>query len=213
MKALKWILLVLGGLFVLVVAAVVIFVATFDPNAYKPQIVGLVKQRTGRTLPRDEKISLTSFPNVGVAIGKATLSEPNNPRTFAHVDDARVAVALLPLLSKQVIVDRVTLRGLAVDFVRYKDGRTNVDDLTGQTPASERPAGKPEQALVGSPLAIDVGSIAIENATIGWRDERDGSNVHLSNLSLKTGRLASGVPGKLTFAAHVDGAPPKGQLE
>jgi len=213
MKTLKWILLGLGGLFVLLLAAVVIFVATFDPNTYKPQIVGLVKQRTGRTLTLDKKISLTIFPNVGVAIGKATLSEPNSPRAFAHVDDARVAVALLPLLSKQVIVDRVTLRGLAVDLVRHKDGRKNFDDLVGQTAASERPAGKPEQAPAGSPLAIDVGSIAIENATIGWRDERDGTNVRLSNLSLKTGRLASGVPGRLTFAAHVDGAQPKAKLE
>ena len=53
MKALKWILWIGGGLAFLAIVAVAIVAATFDPNQYKPQIVDLVKQRTGRTLTMD----------------------------------------------------------------------------------------------------------------------------------------------------------------
>jgi AsmA protein len=212
MKALKWIAYGVGGLVLLAIVAVAIVAATFDPNQYKPQIVNLVKDRTGRTLTMDGRIGLTFFPKIGASVEKVALSEPNGPKTFARVDEARVALALLPLLSKQVIVDRVILSGLAVDLVRYKDGRTNFDDLTGQA-AKDRPAPKPADTPAGPPLAIDVGGIELRNAAIGWRDERDGTDVRLSNVRLRTGRIASGVPGKLELAAKIDGKQPQVNLQ
>src|SRR5512134_245487 len=144
MKALKWVLWIGGGLILLVIVAVAIVAATFDPNQYKPQIVDLVKERTGRTLTMDGKIGLTFFPRIGAHVEKVALSEQKGTKTFARVEDARVAVALLPLLSKQVIVDQVTLAGLAVDLVRYKNGRTNFDDLLGEEKPPAKPAPKAE---------------------------------------------------------------------
>jgi len=211
MKALKWILLIGGGLVVVVIVAVAIFAATFDANRYKPQIVDLVKERTGRTLTMDGKIGLTFFPRIGAEVEKVALSAPKSTQTFARIDAARVAVALLPLLRKQVIVDQVTLSGLAVDLVRYKDGRTNFDDLLGEK-KPEKPAPKPE-APGGAPVAIDIGGISLRNASIGWRDESDGTDVRFSKVNLKTGRIASGVPGKLEFAAKIDGRQPRAALQ
>ena len=213
MKALKWIALGIGALVVIAVAVVGYLVATFDPNDYKPRIVELVKQQTGRTLTIDGKIGLTFFPKIGATVGKATLSEPNRPAVFARVEEARVAVAVWPLLSKQVIVDRVTLKGLAVDLVRYKDGRTNFDDLTGQAATPPKPGEPPRPKPEGPPLAVDVGGIEIDNAAIGWRDEGDGTDVRLTDLDLKTGRLASGVPGKLELATKIQGKKPKANLQ
>jgi AsmA protein len=215
MRALKWILLGLVALIVLVGVGVAILVATFNPNDYKPRLVELVKQRTGRTLAIDGPIELRLFPKIGASIGKATLSEPHGTAPFARVEEARVAVALIPLLSRQVVVDRVTLKGLALDLVRRKDGRTNFDDLTGQSGA--RPAQPPGSAAAsrsaGAPLVFDVGGIALDNASIRWRDERDGTDVRLSDVALKTGRLASGVPGKLDLAARIDGVQPRAHLQ
>ena len=207
MKALKWILWIGGGLVLAAIIAVAIIAATFDPNQYKPQIVDLVKERTGRTLTMDGRIGLTFFPKIGAEVEKVTLSEPKSTTSFARIEEARVALALLPLLRKQVIVDQVTLSGLAVDLVRYKDGRTNFDDLLGRKKPDE-PAPK-VPAPAGSPLEIDIGGIALRNATIGWRDEGDGTDVRISNGNLKTGRIASGVPGKLELEAKIDGRQPK----
>jgi AsmA protein len=211
MKALKWTLWIVGGLVVLVVVGVAIFAATFDPNQYKPHIVDLVKNRTGRTLTMDGRIGLTFFPKLGAEVEKVALSEPKGTKTFARIEEARVALALLPLLSRQVIVDQVTLSGLAVDLVRFKDGRTNFDDLLGeQKPA--KPAPKPEPPA-GAPLAIDIGGIALKNANIGWRDEGAGTDVRLSDVNLRTGRIASGVPGKLALEAKIDGRQPQAALQ
>ncbi|HTO51252.1 MAG TPA: AsmA family protein [Burkholderiales bacterium] len=212
MKALKWILWIAGGLIVVLIVVVAIVAMTFDPNQYKPQIVDLVKDRTGRTLTMDGKIGLTFFPRIGAEVEKVSLSEPKGTKTFAKIEEARVALALLPLLSKQVIVDQVTLSGLAVDLVRFKDGRTNFDDLLGAKKPAEKPAPKPE-APAGQPLAIDIGGISLRNANIGWRDEGDGTDVRLSNVNLKTGRIASGVPGKLELAAKIAGKQPQAALQ
>jgi AsmA protein len=212
MKAVKWILGIAGGLLVLLIVVVAIVTATFDPNQYKPQITALVKKETGRTLTMDGPIRLSVFPRIGAHVEKVALSGPQGQGGFARVDDARVAVALLPLLSKQVIVDKVVLSGLAVDLVRHKDGRTNFDDLLGKAAKpEEKPAPKP--AAPGAPLAIDVGGIELKGATIGWRDEGDGTDVRLSKVDLETGRIASGVPGKLKLAANIDGKQPQARLQ
>ena len=212
MKALKWVLWIGGGLVLLLIVVVAIVAMTFDPNQYKPQIVDLVRERTGRTLTMDGKIGLTFFPRIGAEVEKVALSGPKGAGTFAKIDEARVAIALLPLLSKQVIVDQVTLSGLAVDLVRFKDGRTNFDDLLGEKKPADKPAPKPE-APAGQPLAIDIGGISLRNANIGWRDEGDGTDVRLSSVNLKTGRIASGVPGKLDLAAKIEGKQPQAALQ
>ena len=90
MKALKWILWIAGGLVVLLIAAVAIIAATFDPNAYKPQIVDLVKKTTGRTLTMDGKIGLAFFPKIGAEVEKVTLSEPASTTVFVVSDWAGV---------------------------------------------------------------------------------------------------------------------------
>src|SRR5215813_4430115 len=206
MKAVKWIGVAVG-VFVLIVLAVSAYLAaTFDPNAYKPMIVERVKRQTGRTLTIDGKIALTFFPKIGVGVGKATVSEPNGPAIFARVNEAHVGVALIPLLSKQVEVDRVTLTGLTVDLVRYKDGHTNFDDLTGQSTKPAKPGASPKGAPPGrGPAAVEVDGVEIENASVGWRNEADGVNVRLTNLNLKTGKLANRVPGKLNLTTRIQG--------
>ena len=52
----------------LLVLAGAIFTATFDVNRYKPQIVGAVKERTGRTLRFDGDLGLSLFPRIAVKL-------------------------------------------------------------------------------------------------------------------------------------------------
>ncbi|MCG6875869.1 MAG: AsmA family protein [Betaproteobacteria bacterium] len=214
-KTLKYVLWAIGALVLIVVVVVAYVAATFDPEKYKPEIVKLVKDKTGRTLTIDGKIGLTFFPKIGAEVDRLTLSEPNSSKVFARIGEAQVAVALIPLLSKQVIVDRVTLSDLSVDLVRGKDGRTNIDDLTGGQPAQKpgEPAKAQASEASGKAPVLDIGGIALRNANIGWRDERDGTDIRVSKLDLTTGRIASGVPGELSLSGRVDGTQPKLALD
>jgi len=210
MKAVKYILLGALGIVVLAAIAVAVIVATFDPNKYKPELARVVKDKTGRTLAIEGKIGLSFFPSLGVAIGKTSLSEPGSSRIFAQIDEAKISLALLPLFSREVVVDRVSLSGLSADLVKGKDGKTNFGDLAG---AGGKAKPEAKQAPRGEGVRLDVAGIDIRSSAVSWRDETSGSRLKVSIAELKTGRIASGVPGKLSISAAVAGALPRADLQ
>ncbi|HKC53387.1 MAG TPA: AsmA family protein [Burkholderiales bacterium] len=209
MKILKTLLLAAGGIVVLIALVIAVVAATFDPNKYKPEIVAAVKDKTGRTLAIEGNLGLSFFPSIGIAVGKVSLSEPDSSRIFARVEQAKISLALWPLLSKRVVVDRVTLSGLALDLVQGKGGKTNFGDLAGSTP----PAAGPKAAPPKGAMRLDVAGIDIRSSTIGWRDESSGQRYKATIDEFKTGRIASGVPGKLSLSARVEAAQPKADYQ
>jgi AsmA protein len=179
--------------------------ATFDPNQYKPRIVQAVKERTQRTLKLEGNIGLSFWPSIGAKIGKVSLSERASEREFAAVDELRVSLKLLPLLSREAVVDTVRVRGLRANLVKGKDGRLNVEDLAGAPGAKEAPA--PKGAQPG--FKVDVAGVDIENATIAYTDQAAGTKVTLTRLNLKTGRIAPGVPSRVELSVNIQGSQPK----
>jgi AsmA protein len=209
MKILKYVLLALGGL-VIAIGAVLAYIAkTFDPNQYKPQIMQAVKEKTQRTLRLDGDIALSFWPDIGARIGKAALSERGSEKQFASVEEARVSVKLMPLLSKQVVVDTVRVKGLRAELVKAKDGKTNIDDLVGAPPGKEAPAAKG----AGPAFNIDIAGVEIEDATIGYTDQAAAAKYALTKLNLKTGRIAPGVPTGVELSVHAQSNKPKLDLQ
>jgi len=215
MKILKYVLYLAAALILLLIIAIGVVVAVFNPNDYKPQIVQLVKDRTGRTLTISGDIKLKVFPKIGAAVGKTTLSERNSDKTFAGVDAVQVYLALIPLLSKQVVVDQVRLDGLRTELVKYKDGSTNFSDLTGGEAAEKkapRPEGPKPQAGGKSAVKLDVSGIRITNSSVSWRDETNGNNLAIELVELRTGRLAEGLASPLQLDLALKGVKPKADL-
>ena len=208
MKILKYSLFVIGGFVVLIGAVLAYIAATFDPNQYKPKIVQAVKEKTQRTLKLDGDIALSFWPSIGAKIGKASLSERASDKEFAAVEEAHVSLKLIPLLSKQAVVDSVRIKGLRANIVKAKDDRTNVDDLAGP-PAKEAPAAKD----VEPPFKVDVAGVEILDATIHFTDETTGAKTSLSKLDLKTGRIAPGVPTGIELSVHAQNDKPRLDLQ
>src|SRR3989475_143964 len=212
MKIFKTLMLTAVGIVVVIVLVSAIVAATFDPNKYKPEIAAAVRDKPGRTLAIEGNFALTFFPSIGVAVGKASLSEPAGGGIFARFDEAKVSLALLPLFSRQVVIDRVTLSGLTADLVRRKAGRTNFDDLLnapGRAAAAKR---EPKPAPQREVMHLDIAGIDIRSSAIAWRDESSGNRYKASVAEFKTGRIASGVPGKLSLSAKIEGIKPRASL-
>ena len=209
-KVLRYALIGFVALVLAGVAAVAYIAATFDPNQYKPQIVAAVKERTGRTLSLEGDIALSFFPTLGAKVGKASLSERGSDREFAGVDEAVVAVKLLPLLSREVIVDAVALKGLRAHLVRDKAGKTNIDDLTGAAAAPKTGKAEPEKA---APLKVDIAHVVLENANVSFTDAAAGTRYAVSKFSVKTGRVAPGVPSDVKLSGLVSSDKPRAELD
>ena len=75
MKALKYAGLALAALVLLVIAGVVVFAMTFDPNKYKGQIAEAVKDKTGRVLKLEGDLKVAIFPSLGADLARVSLSE------------------------------------------------------------------------------------------------------------------------------------------
>ncbi len=213
MKIFKALLFAAGGIVALIVLVIAIAAATFDPNKHKPEIAAAVKDKTGRTLAIEGNLALTFFPSIAIAVGRTSLSEPNGRGIFARFDDARMSLALLPLFFRRVVINRVTLSGLTADLVKRKDGKTNFDDLLDGPERAAAVKREAKPAPQREAMHLDIAGIEIRSSAIGWRDEASGNRFRASVAEFKTGRIASGVPGKLSLSARVEAAQPKADYQ
>ena len=207
MKLLKWILIAVAGVVVLFAGVLAFIAATFDPNQYKGQVADLVKEKTQRTLTIEGDIRLMLFPRLGVQLGKTRLSEFRSDKEFAGLEQMRVSLALLPLLSKQVVVDQVQLNGLRVNLVKYRDGGTNFADLLGAEETAAPAPATPSAAA--APIKFDIDGVKVSKAAVRWKDEAAGAEYTVSDFNLETGRVTPGVPVKFELAAAFTASEPK----
>jgi len=206
-KPIKYALLGLGALVVLVIAAVAIFAATFDPNKYKGQIEAAVKEKTGRTLKLAGNLELAFWPSLGAKVGGVTLSEKGSDKEFVALDSAHASVAVLPLLHGAVLVDGIRVSGLKANVVKDKQGKFNFSDLMespAQKPAAEAKPAEPAKGAVG----FDIGSVRIERSSVSYHDLASGQEIALADIDLSTGRIGEKANGKLKFSVSAKGRNP-----
>ncbi len=204
LKILAW---VLGALVLLVIAAVIAVPLLVDPNDYRDEIAAAVEKNTGRELAIEGDLGLSVFPWLGVELGETRLGNAPGfgPEPFARVQQAQVRVKLLPLLSRRVEVDTLTLDGLRLNLARKPTGESNWDDLIkrAETPA-ETPEPAPEEGRQPRDLAaLAVGGVRIRDAQITWNDRAAGQFVEVSNLALESGELDLESPFPLELEADV----------
>ena len=186
MKILKYIAFALGGVAALLIAGGLFIYATFDADKLKSELTQIVKEKKQRTLTIDGEVALSFWPSIGVRLGRTRLSEHASDAEFAALDSARVSLAVLPLLSKQVVIDRLELAGVGATLVRGKDGKLNIDDLLSTDD-------KPDSQSV----RFDVASIRFKDGKLTYRDEQSARSVTLSALDLTTGRIGNVARGRM----------------
>lgn len=186
-KILKTLAIVVVVLVLVVAGGIAYVAATFDAARVKQELAAAVEQQTGRRLTIDGELALAFWPDVGIRLGHASLSERASAQEFARLDGARVAVAVLPLLSKQVQVKTVEIDGLQATVVKRKDGTLNVADLAAGQPKEQKKVGAGGTAAL--PAQFDIAAIRIRNAQFVWRDEQTGRSFSLADLNLSSGPL------------------------
>ena len=208
-KILKYLLLTAGGLLAVLIALAAYLAATFNPNDYKPQMVQLVKEKLNRTLKIGGDIKLSFYPALGADLGGLSLSEHASEKEFAAVEAARVSLQLMPLLSRELVVSQVEVRGLRANLVKHKNGSTNMDDLIGSEARKAKPAPAAVDKPTQKPLQFNIDHVLIENASLGYVDEGSGAKYTLNKLKLKTGKIAAATPTDIELAFAIGASQPK----
>lgn len=197
-KFLKFILWLVVALAALVAIAALVLPMVIDPNDYKAEIATAVEKQTGRTLTIEGDITLSVFPWLGLDIGPTQFSNAAgfDEPSMARMEAVQVRVKLLPLLRKQLEVDKIRLSGLQLYLAKDKQGLTNWADLTAPAKAGE-PTDKAATETAGDAAAgglerLAIGGIEVTGASLHWDDRSSDSRYEVNELSLTTGAIEPG---------------------
>jgi len=184
-KTIKYLLFGIGGIVLLALLVAGYFAATFNPNDYKDDVIKLVQEKKERTLKIDGDIKLSFWPKLGADLGKLSLSEHKSDKEFASVNSVKVALAVMPLLKKQLVVDTVYIDGAKANIVKYKDGTTNFDDLLSKEEESQD-------------IKFDIDGVNVTNSEVQYSDEGSGAKYAISKFNMQSGHIALAEPVDLT---------------
>lgn len=197
MRLLRYALYALGGVLLLVAAALAYVLMFFDPNAHKQQLEQLVRDQTGRefSLPGDLKLRL--YPWLAIEMGRATLG--NAPgfgaAPMVEFDHAQLGVKLLPLLHGEIEIGAVTVDSPTIRLGVDAAGHDNWSDLGKGKGSAPAPAG-------GAPK-LSVASVHIVNGNLRYVDRKGGSDVSVRGFNVGTGALQAGKPFDLEVSGTV----------
>lgn len=180
-----------GALAVLLVVAAVVLPLVFDEDDLKEAISSEVTEKTGRDMTLAGDLDFSVFPWLALEVNDISLGNAAgfDSRPFAHIGKARAGVALMPLLRRQISIDKVTLHGLELALAVDEQGRNNWDDLAGGGDA-----GAASEPGAGTFSTQRVAGLDIRDARVDFQDLKSDSHYLLSGLSLQTGALGEGAP-------------------
>ncbi|MGH8582665.1 MAG: AsmA family protein [Gammaproteobacteria bacterium] len=215
-RLIKAIFVLIGLVLALLAGTVIIAPLVLDPNDYKDRFTVPFEEQTGRSLSIEGDIKLSVFPWLGFDLGAIRIGNAEGFGTvpFLKSERARAHVELLPLLRREVRVDKVSLQGLVLNLARAKDGTSNWDDLVRGRSRPDRPtedlAGPEAPAETGSAAeppaiaALVFGGLDIEHAEVNWEDAQTGERYAVKELDLETGPIALGDPVDVALAFGFD---------
>lgn len=208
-KIIRYLIIGVVAAIAFLVAVVAIFVAVFDPNAYKQDLTELVREQTGRELQFHGDVDLTIFPALGMKLGAMSFSnaEGFGALPMIKVKEASISVDLASLVAFAPEIDKLVLRDLEINLSKNKAGVTNWDDLVAQ-PASgtDTGAATDEPGTDAGELDFEIkgafGGLDLENIKLLWQDEQAGSEFRIVDLDISTGRIVPNEAFPMTL--HLD---------
>ena len=183
---------------ILAVAALLLW-RLFDPDNVREELQAFVAERTGRELSIDDELALTVFPWLGIETGQMRLGHAPGfgDEDFASADSAGARVRLLPLLRGRMEFGAVVLEGLELNLARDADGLDNWSDLLGtasleiDADGTGAPADAADEPFFGE---VDIAGIEVRDGIVFWRENIDEVRYVISDISLATGPIATGMP-------------------
>ena len=201
----------------LVLLALLAFVATFDANNYKPQIIEQVESATGRTFAIDGDINLSIFPWIGLKVEGVALGNEKgfSAKQFAAIKQLDVKINVLPLLKKEVEINTIRLHGLEVSLEVAKNKSNNWASLSqpdADAEVKESPQEKSQQTAQQDeelPLqSLKVEGFEFVDAVIHYDDRSSNTKATVSELNLTTSAITFDEAIDIQFGARIESNQP-----
>jgi AsmA protein len=211
--------IVIGIIVVVIVAAVGIFVATFNPNDYRGTVQTKLEQQLDRKVTLGN-MELGLFPPRFRVFNLSIADDPKfGSRAFVQTQELSVSVKLLPLLSKSVQIDSLALERPSVELIKNAQGIWNFATI-GQkapeaepaSPAATKPSASPTRSAASPPSSssqqqFSLGELAINDGAVAITDLQDHKpRTVYDHINVKLTDFSPDSPFNLDASVHLPGA-------
>lgn len=207
----KWLAIVIGVLVVLIVLTLLIVPRFYDIQKLKPRIEQSVQEVTGRPFVLGGKLELSLFPWAGIALTDVSLGNPKGfeAEQFATFSEFEVRMKLLPLLSRNIQVERLVLKDLRLILERKQDGQVNWEFAkTSEKKEEKAPAkGTADTDDTFSIRDLSVGEISVANGSILYLDRQTDVRKELSDVTIQLADISLNEPVDIRFSGRLDNKP------
>jgi len=197
----KWFVVIGFLTIVILIAAVYVYLNTYDYNKLKPLVARLVEDATGRKLSLGGEINLEIGFAPALVVTDVALANVSwgSQSQMIEVEKLQAQVRLLPLLFKDLDIKYIRLVGVKVLLEKGPDSQGNWDF----------PAGSNSTGIIGvfKPTAVEVNRVNIENLHLTFRENRTGSPAQFTIASLAMTRQGSEDALTLDLKADYNGRP------
>jgi AsmA protein len=206
----KW-CVVIGGAIIILVCAVLLAVPFFvDMEQYKPMVEEKVSTATGRPFSINGDIDLSLFPFAGISFAELEIGNPGGfeEKEFVSIRNFEARVKLLPLIFKDVRINRFIIEEPKIVLITRKDGRGNWE--MPSKPAVVKPSEKEKDDGKAGGFSLKnlaVGEMAITNGMVRVIDHSKKSRTEISEITAKINEIHLDRPVKLFFSAILDSLP------
>ena len=217
-KIIRYLVIGLVAGIAFLIAAVAIFVAVFDANAYKQDLTELVREATGRELQFHGDVDLTIYPALGMKLGAMSFSNAAGfgALPMIKVKEVSISVDLASLITLTPEIDKLVLRDLEINLIRNRAGVNNWDDLvskpvpgtgSGASTATVTDSTAAPSSESGFEFKAAFGGLDLQNIKLLWLDQQAGTEFRITDLDISTGRMVAneGFPMTLHLDASASG--------
>ena len=186
-----------SALLLLLLGVATWLVLSFDSARFKSVAIEWMQAHHARELAFDGPVTLQLWPQPAVTVQGVRLSEAGQPgQRFAAIEAAALTLRLEPLLARREIeIDRVSAKGVKLNFRRDAEGRRNIDDLLAREAASGTP---------GQDRPVLFESLELAEAEVRVADALGGAEGLIRVQQLSLGRFGPGLRSPLHLQAQAE---------
>lgn len=178
----KRFLTTLAILLVVILAGLTALVLLINPNDFRGYLIDRVEKQSGYKLTLQDDMRWHVWPKLSIISGKMSLTAPGAEMPLITADNMRLDVELLPLLSHQLEVKEVMLKGAVVRQTPESKAIPKISP-----PSTPRDISHPVIEPRANNWQLNIAKVRISDSLIIWQ-MKDGEQLNLRdiNLSLKT---------------------------
>ncbi len=170
---------------VLIGVGALIVPSFLDLNKYKGKVVTAVKDKTGYDITLDGDISAGLLPLPHVSLEKVSVT--NRGSSLATLESLSVSVELLPLFSKNIKIDDVTLVEPVINAAIDSNGKGNWENdiLMAEEDVAPDETMTTESSTSFEIKDFSIDDLIIENGKITYSDEQTNAKHVVTDLNVK----------------------------